>query len=149
MVGSVKRGASSFYMKGSVLFTKGVTPSTIIAATTLPAGVRVIENAAGRCIVARNPETLGYAVTLHAFSSREAGQGACLNEGGTVPALASEAVRTGDDAYTAPDGKFGKKAANAIHIGKWIEAVKRDGIGQVQLLSRMVTRQTNEYRVRI
>lgn len=118
--------------------TRGVEPRTIVAASKLRAGLRVIESASSLCVLA-DEKTRGHFVSLHALNAGESGAGAPIAEGGTVPALAAETVRAGDDAYTAPNGKFGKKSPGAIRMGRWTIGAIGGEPGQVELLGRMVT----------
>jgi hypothetical protein len=47
---------------------------------------------------------------------------------GAVPAVASEAVAVGDDAYSAANGQFSKTSTGAVYVGRWVQAASGAGV---------------------
>lgn len=75
-------------------------------------------------------------MALTSAAASEPFMGASMQDGGKVPALASEATVVGDLAYSAADGKFSKTSANAVLVGRWTMAASADGVlGEVELLN--------------
>lgn len=114
----------------------GVDPRTIIANSVAQArGVRVTRNSAGTTAVADNTSRGDY-VTAVAIAASEPGMAFSMNDGGKVPALASEATVVGDLAYSAASGKWSKTSTGAVLLGRWTQAASGDGVlGEVELFT--------------
>lgn len=114
----------------------GIVPRTILANSVAQVrGVRVTRNSAGTTAIADNT-TRGDYVTLTAIEASLPGTAASMSDGGSVPALASEACAIGDLAYSAASGKFSKTSAGAVLCGRWTQAASGDGVlGVVELFS--------------
>lgn len=119
----------------------GVEPRTILNSTAaeLARGVRVTVGASGTCTVAglavRGDFVTNQVIPISVASATpKAGLGYSTSGGGQVPALASEAVAVGDDAFSAADGKFSKTSTSAVYMGRWVIAASADGVlGAVEL----------------
>jgi hypothetical protein len=108
----------------------GIEPRTIVADPAnadIGRGLRVFLQANGYVALQDNT-ALGDYMTITAITHGLAGEGASLFGGGKVPAVASEAVNAGDQAYTAANGQCGKTSTSNVAIGKWTQPASGAGV---------------------
>lgn len=112
----------------------GIKPRSInIDTVAVVRGVRVKRGAGGLCTV-QDISARGEYVTITDGEASSPCEAAAMEQGGKVPALASEACAVGDPAYSAAAGKFSKTSTSAVYCGKWTQAASGDGVlGEVEL----------------
>lgn len=111
----------------------GVTPRTVILGNAaVGRGKRVTQDSNG-VFLASAIGVRGDFVLLNDGGANEATPGASMQDGGKVPAFATEAVAVDDPAYSAASGGFSKTSTNAVLVGKWTTATDANTLGEVEL----------------
>lgn len=111
----------------------GVTPRSVnLGNSAVGRGRRVTQDSNG-VFLASAIGVRGDFVMLNDGAANETTPGASMQDGGKVPAFATEAVVVNDPAYSAAAGGFSKTSTNAVYVGKWTTATDANTLGEVEL----------------
>lgn len=110
----------------------GVEPRTEICGVDVARGLRVTLNASGVVVLA-GLAVRGDYIALIDGKNTEPSTFVSLSGGGKVPAQASEAVNTGDLAYSAAAGQTSKTVTSAVLMGRWTTTTASGTLGEVEL----------------